>query len=100
MYEEEYEQWEATFPQNKKSNNELDKSISQSDVGERIAILRKNAGEEQNELADYLGISRGSLANYETGKRKPDINTIIRIARRYNTSTDYILGLSDIFDYE
>ena len=63
-------------------------------------ILRKNAGEAQNELADYLGISRGSLANYETGKRKPDINTIIRIARRYNTSTDYILGLSDIFDYE
>ena len=100
VYEEEYVQWEATFPQNKKSNNELDKSISQSDVGERIAILRKNAGEEQNELADYLGISRGSLANYETGKRKPDINTIIRIARRYNTSTDYILGLSDIFDYE
>ena len=39
VYEEEYEQWEATFPQNKKSSNELDKSIFQSDVGERIAIL-------------------------------------------------------------
>ena len=100
MYEEEYELWEAEFPQNKTTSNELDKSLSQSDIGERIAILRKNAREDQNELADYLGISRGGLANYETGRRKPDINIIIRIARRYNASTDYILGLSDKFDYE
>ena len=34
------------------------------------------------DLAEVLGCNRGSLANYETGKRTPDIDTIIKIAKK------------------
>lgn len=64
-------------------------------IGERIAKLRKSSGEKQEDLAEVLGCNRGSLANYETGKRTPDIDTIIKIAQHYKTTTDYILGVTD-----
>ena len=64
-------------------------------IGTRIAELRKSAGEKQEDLAEVLGCNRGSLANYETGKRTPDVETIIKIAQHYGTTTDYILGVTD-----
>lgn len=64
-------------------------------IGTRIAELRKASGEKQEELAEVLGCNRGSLANYETGKRTPDVETIIKIAQHYGTTTDYILGVTD-----
>lgn len=64
-------------------------------IGTRIAELRKASGEKQEELAEVLGCNRGSLANYETGKRTPDIETIIKIAQHYETTTDYILGVTN-----
>ena len=69
--------------------------MSSSIIGERIADLRKKSGEKQEELAQILGCNRGSLANYETGKRTPDIDTIIKIAKHYNTTTDYLFGITD-----
>lgn len=68
--------------------------MSSETIGKRIAELRKRAGEKQEELAQILGCNRGSLANYETGKRTPDIETIIKIAKHYNTTTDYLFGLT------
>ena len=68
--------------------------MSGETIGKRIAKLRKRAGEKQEELAQILGCNRGSLANYETGKRTPDIETIIKIAKHYNTTTDYLFGLT------
>ena len=47
-------------------------------IGTRIAELRKSAGEKQEDLAEVLGCNRGSLANYETGKRTPDAEIIIK----------------------
>lgn len=44
-------------------------NMSSKTIGERIAELRKKAGEKQEELAQILECNRGSLANYETGKR-------------------------------
>lgn len=65
-------------------------------IGKRIANLRKQANEKQEDLAKILNLNRGSLANYENDKRTPDMNTIIKIAEHYNTTTDYLLGLSDV----
>ena len=64
-------------------------------IGTRIAELRKSAGEKQEDLAEVLGCNRGSLANYETGKRTPDAEIIIKTAQHYGTTTDYILGMTD-----
>lgn len=64
-------------------------------IGERMASLRKGAGESQEDLAKVLQCSRGTVANYEVGKRTPDVGTLVRIAQHYNTTVDYLVGNSD-----
>lgn len=61
---------------------------------ERITELRKERGLKRQQVADDLGITRASLEFYEKGKRKPDIEMTARIAKYYNVSADYLLGLS------
>ncbi len=62
---------------------------------ERITKLRKERGLKRQQVADDLGITRASLEFYEKGKRKPDIEMTARIAKYYNVSADYLLGLSE-----
>ena len=63
---------------------------------QRIAELRKSAGEKQEQLAAVLGCNRASLANYEkNSKRTPDAEIIIKIAQHYETTADYVLGMTD-----
>ena len=59
----------------------------------RLKQLRGN--KSQDEVAKDIGISRGALSYYEKGERNPDINTLSSIAKYYNVSADYLLGLSD-----
>ncbi len=63
-------------------------------IAEHIVILRKESRLTQEQLAETLGITRGSLSMYEIGKREPDLHTVVRIAEYFNVSTDYILGVS------
>ena len=49
-------------------------------VGERIRAARKQAGLTLEEVADRLGISNQSVAQWETGRRKPKLETLQRIA--------------------
>ncbi|WP_353739176.1 helix-turn-helix domain-containing protein [Cytobacillus oceanisediminis] len=63
-------------------------------LGERIATLRKEYNLSQYDLAERLGFSRGKLANYEQGSRQPDYDTLIKIARFFDVTIDYLLGES------
>lgn len=63
---------------------------------QRLTELREKAGKKRQEVADDLGISRASLEYYEKGKRKPDTDILFRIAKYFNTSADYLIGLSDV----
>lgn len=65
-------------------------------IAERILTLRRNANERQEDLAKALNCNRGTIANYEKGARTPDAETLAQIAKHYNTTTDYIVGLSDV----
>ena len=49
----------------------------------------------QKELAAYLSCSQVCYSHYELGKRDIPTETLIKLAQFYNTSTDYILGLTD-----
>lgn len=49
-------------------------------VGERIRAARKQAGMTLEDVADKLGIKNQSVAQWETGKRKPKYETLQRIA--------------------
>ena len=57
-----------------------------------LLSLRKSHNLTQKEIAEHLGISRQAYANYETGTREPDINTILKIATFFDVSVDYLIG--------
>lgn len=64
--------------------------------GARLKKLREKQGLTRKNVADYLGITRASLEYYEKGKRTPNISTIAKIVKYFNTTTDYLFGLSDV----
>ena len=61
----------------------------------RLKDLRDDRDLKQKEIAAILKIDQRVYSNYETGKREIPTRFIIILAKFYNTSTDYILGLTD-----
>lgn len=59
---------------------------------ERLLQKRKKAGFTQNEIASRLQITQSTYAGYETGKSKPSIDMLTKIADLYDTSIDYLVG--------
>ena len=62
----------------------------------RLKDLREDADLKQKEIADYLHIKQNTYSQYENGQRQLPIEVLIKLAKYYKVSTDYILGLSDI----
>ncbi len=56
-----------------------------------LKTLRLELGKTQDEMARLLGITRGRLANYETGKRLPDTNTLNLISDRAGVTVEFLL---------
>ena len=65
---------------------------------ERLKNLRKEAGLTQRQIAEKLQVGQNSYSNWEKGKRTPIQPTIEKLAEILNTSTDYLLGKTDIPD--
>lgn len=61
----------------------------------RLKEIREDLDITQTELADYLCIKQNTYSQYENGQRQIPLELLIKLARYYNTSTDYILGLTD-----
>ena len=62
---------------------------------QRIRDLREDRDLKQKDIADYLNCSQVCYSHYELGKRDIPTEILIKLAKFYGTSTDYILGLSD-----
>lgn len=62
---------------------------------EILVKLRHEHKMTQQELADKIGVSRGTIGMYEIGKRDPDTETLIKIANVFNVTTDQLLGRTD-----
>lgn len=63
--------------------------------GVRLRELRKERGLTQAELAKLLSIGESTISFYESGKRQPDYETLIRLADFFNVSVDYLIGRTD-----
>ena len=61
----------------------------------RIKDLREDNDITQKEIAEYLHIKQNTYSQYENGQRQLPIDALIALAKFYNTSTDYILGLTN-----
>lgn len=62
---------------------------------EKLKQARLEKGLSQKDAAAKLQMSRTGLANYEQGVREPSFDTLIRICKFYDITSDYLIGLSD-----
>lgn len=61
----------------------------------RLRDLREDADKSQEEIADFLGMKQPQYSRYERGVRDLPTDILIRLAKFYGVSTDYILGLTN-----
>ena len=61
----------------------------------RIRDLREDHDLTQKEVAEYLHIKQNTYSQYENGQRQLPLDCLVALAKLYQTSTDYILGLTD-----
>ena len=62
---------------------------------QRLRDLREDRDWTQKELASMLGMSQTGYSKYETGENDIPTPILIALAALYNTSIDYLLGLTD-----
>lgn len=61
----------------------------------RLKELREDSDIKQETLANHLHIKQNTYSQYENGQRQLPIEILIELAKFYNVSTDYILGLTN-----
>lgn len=61
----------------------------------RLRDLRKEAHMSQQKVAEILNIRQQSYAQYENDFAEPNLETLAKLAKIFDVSTDYLLGLSD-----
>lgn len=66
------------------------------DIGAQLRSLMEEDGITQRQLAKELNISATTLNGYVQNRRQPDAKTMIRLASYFNTTTDYIFGITTI----
>ncbi len=63
---------------------------------QRIRSLREDRDLKQSEIADLINVGQKTYSDYELGKTRIPIDSIIKLAKFYNVSMDYICGVSNV----
>ncbi len=74
--------------------------LKELSIGKIIYAKRKELGLTQEELAEYLGISKPAVSKWESGQSYPDITLLPVIASYFNISVDCLLGYEPQLDQE
>ena len=69
-------------------------------IGNRIKLLREELGLKQEELAKKMSVSPSSIGMYERNLREPNNELTLKFANFFDVSIDYLLGKSDLRNYE
>ena len=62
---------------------------------ERIRTLRENSFLTQSQVADLLQVGQRTYCDYELGKTRIPVDSLIILAKHYNVSMDYICGITN-----
>lgn len=69
------------------------------DFGLRLKELRKQKRLSQKEAGSRIGVSRSAINGYEANTQMPAIMNLRKLALLYDSTTDYILGITDQSHY-
>ncbi len=64
----------------------------------RLKELRKSENMSQTQLAKIIGIAQSNVSDWENDVSRPEYENLIKIAKIFDVSTDYLLGLTDYSD--
>lgn len=70
--------------------------MNADDLGMSLRVLRNEKNKTQQQLADYLGVTRGAYSHFENGRNEPDTDTLVRLANYYDISVDALLGRTEV----
>ena len=65
-------------------------------LGQRIYEIRTAIGWTQVELAKRIGVAKQTVSNWENDNIQPSIDMLVRLAKLFNVTTDYLLGLEAV----
>ena len=63
---------------------------------DRIRELREDSDKTQREIAQLLNVGQKTYSDYELGKTRIPVESLIVLAKLYNVSMDYICGVSNL----
>ncbi len=63
---------------------------------QRFNEVLKSSGKTQSQLAVYCNVTKQSINDFKRGKSVPSIETLYKICKYLECSSDYLLGLSNI----
>lgn len=63
--------------------------------GNRLKELRIESKLSQRRLGEILGFCNQTISFWEIGRCEPDYDSLVKIAKFFNVTTDYLLGLSE-----
>jgi transcriptional regulator with XRE-family HTH domain len=66
--------------------------------GDKLRALRLEKNITQQQLADRIELTSSSVSAYEKNLKYPSLDVLIRICEYFNTSADYLIGLSNSMD--
>lgn len=64
-------------------------------IGQRISLLRKQNNWSQIELSKKISASREIISRYERNESQPSIEMIIKMAKAFNVTVDFLIGQSE-----
>ena len=62
-----------------------------TEIGKKIKQLRKSRGLKQQVIADMFQVTRGTVSNWEIGRRIPDVKTLEKLASYYNVGIEFFV---------
>ena len=62
----------------------------------RLKEIREDRDITEGTISEYLNIKQNTYSQYENGQRQLPIDILVRLANYFDTSTDYILGITDV----
>jgi transcriptional regulator with XRE-family HTH domain len=69
-------------------------------IGEQIIQLRKQLNLSQSELAEKAAVSRTIIGNYERNTNTPSIEVLLKIAKVFNVSVDFLIGEGQLSSFD
>jgi len=70
------------------------------DIGSKIMTLRKKFNLSQSELAKKVEVSRTIIGNYERDENTPSVDILLKIAKTFDVSIDYLIGEGSLSTYD